>query len=75
MSNELEFILDQINDLFTKLFIAEFIIKFLGIGIIKYLDDRMNIIDCSIVSISLFEIIYSKVNDGKINLKYEIKLY
>ena len=61
MSDELEFLLDEISGQFTKLFIAEFVLKLLGIGPIKYLEDRMNIFDCSIVSISLFEIIYSSV--------------
>ena len=54
-------VLTQINDLLTKLFIIELGFKLFGLGPMKYLADRMHILDASIVSISIFEMIYSAI--------------
>lgn len=42
--------------------------KIIAIGIKKYLMDRMNWLDGSVVLLSIFEMIYKAVQSGNINL-------
>jgi len=48
--------LELTNTLFTWFFIYEMMVKILGIGVGKYVGDRMNWLDGGIVLISMFEI-------------------
>lgn len=53
---EMESFLELTNTLFTWFFIYEMFVKILGIGISKYVGDRMNWLDGGIVLISIFEL-------------------
>jgi uncharacterized membrane protein len=44
------------NTIFTYIFISEMGLKIIGLGIVKYLKDKMNYMDGSIVMLSLVEI-------------------
>ena len=61
--------LSYINDQLTKLFIVELALKLIGLGPVKYVADRMHILDATIVSISIFEMIYSAILPGGANFK------
>jgi hypothetical protein len=50
-------IIDQINEVFTYIFIFEMTCKLIAIGVGKYLADRMNWLDGSVVSLSIMEIV------------------
>ena len=50
-------LLNEINSVFTWIFIVELSSKLTAIGIKKYLDDRMNWLDGSVVMISIVEIV------------------
>ena len=56
---EMEALLDKFNDYFTQIFIAEMAFKVFAMGVYKYCSDVMNILDGSVVIISIFEIIYT----------------
>lgn len=59
---------DQIegyNSVFTYLFIYEMGTKVLALGVAKYVADKMNWLDGSVVLLSIFEIIYAKVQEGE----------
>lgn len=43
-------------------------LKLGAIGIVKYVFDTMNLLDGSVVIISIFEILYEVINRGKSNL-------
>jgi hypothetical protein len=58
---EMVIFLEDTNKWFTWLFIYEMFAKILGIGLKKYFGDRMNWLDGSIVMISIFEMLSSKV--------------
>ena len=56
---EMESLLDTFNDYFTQIFIAEMTLKVFAMGVYKYCGDVMNMLDGSVVIISIFEIIYT----------------
>jgi hypothetical protein len=59
---------DQIEDyntVFMYLFIYEMGTKILALGIKKYVADKMNWLDGGVVLLSIFEIIYQKMQEGK----------
>lgn len=60
--------LDTFDDWFTNIFIVEMAAKIIAIGINKYLADRMNWLDGSVVMLSIFEIIYKAAQSGNMNL-------
>jgi len=62
-------VLAYINDQLTKLFIIELAFKLIGLGPLKYVADRMQILDATIVAISIFEMIYSAILPGGANFK------
>jgi hypothetical protein len=66
---ELDYILSVFNDWFTWIFIVEMVSKLLALGVGKYCADRMNLLDGSVVIISVFELIYTASADGDIDLK------
>jgi len=47
------FIIYRLNDIFTDIFIAEMIIKLIALTPIGYIRDSLNIIDGSIVVVSI----------------------
>jgi len=49
---------EKFNTVFTYIFIYEMGTKIIAIGIKKYVDDKMNWLDGSVVLLSIFEIIY-----------------
>lgn len=61
---EMESFLELTNTLFTWLFIYEMFVKILGIGINKYVGDRMNWLDGSIVCVSIFELLQPLLMGG-----------
>ena len=56
--------LDSANLFFTWFFITEMGIKFTAIGVRKYFADKMNFLDCAIVSLSIMEMILTAVSGG-----------
>lgn len=61
-------LLDTFDQWFTNIFIVEMASKIIAIGIQKYLMDRMNWLDGSVVMLSIFEIIYKAAQSGTMNL-------
>ena len=53
-----------LNTFFTYTFLAEMIIKLLGLGVIEYKKDRFNLFDAAIVIISLVEVAVEKTGIG-----------
>ena len=45
---------DEIDDFCLYFYIAEFCLKIIGLGIIKYFDDNWNIFDFAMIIFSLF---------------------
>jgi hypothetical protein len=45
--------------IFTYIFLTEMVFKIVGIGIVKYLKDKMNYLDGGIVIISVVELMFS----------------
>lgn len=56
---------EKFNTVFTYVFIYEMGTKIIAIGVKKYVDDKMNWLDGSVVLLSIFEIIYQKIQEGK----------
>ena len=56
--------LDSANLFFTWFFICEMVLKFAAIGVRKYFADKMNFLDCGIVSLSIMEMILTAVSGG-----------
>ena len=52
-------LLNSFNDVFTWIFIVEMSLKLLGLGIYKYLLDKMNYLDGSVVLLSIVEIAFN----------------
>ena len=50
-------IYDQVNTVSTFVFIAEMLIKMIGLGLKTYLLDGMNLFDCVVCIVSLIEFI------------------
>lgn len=61
---EMESFLELTNTLFTWAFIYEMFVKILGIGVKKYVADRMNWLDGGIVMVSIFELIQPIISGG-----------
>ena len=53
-----------LNTIFTYTFLAEMIIKLLGLGVLEYKKDRFNLFDAAIVIISLVEVAIEKTGIG-----------
>lgn len=49
-------ITDRINKFFTYTFVSEFVLKMMGVGPQKYVENRMNLLDGGVVMLSLLEI-------------------
>ena len=60
-SDELK-LLDELNEVFTYIFLVEMIIKLIGLGFKEYAADGFNIFDCIIVMISIAENIITHLN-------------
>ena len=56
---ELTKVTDNLNDFFTWAFVAEMVIKLIGLGFKEYARDSFNIFDAIIVILSLVDIILS----------------
>jgi hypothetical protein len=57
LTSQMESFLELTNSIFTWCFIYEMFVKILGIGIGKYVGDKMNWLDGGIVLISIFELV------------------
>lgn len=62
---ETQHILDALDEVFTDIFIAEMACKLLAIGVKKYVADQMNWLDGSVVLLSIYERVYTRINDDK----------
>lgn len=69
ISKEVEGLLDTFNDYFTWVFIVEMAFKVVAMGVPKYCGDVMNLLDGGVVIISIFEIIYTSMAAGNMDLK------
>lgn len=50
--------LSMMNTIFTWVFIVEAVLKIYGLGIQKYLRDKMNYLDCAVVMLSIVEMAF-----------------
>lgn len=64
MSPEVKKFTEDANDWFTWIFIGEMSIKLLAIGPSKYLADKMNWLDGSVVTISIIELVITAIVGG-----------
>ena len=51
--------LNTANTIFTYVFLTEMFLKLVGLGIVKYLKDKLHYIDGTIVLLSMVELIFS----------------
>ena len=58
IKEELTDLLELANTYFTWVFIFEMVTKLLGIGIVKYCDEKMNLLDGLVVLLSIFEMVF-----------------
>ncbi|EGR32725.1 hypothetical protein IMG5_072530 [Ichthyophthirius multifiliis] len=68
-------ILDQLNQIFTYIFIAEMAAKLLAFGPLGYLRDRMNIFDGSIVLLSIFELIFFSGGNSAVSAFRSVRIF
>jgi len=68
IKKEMRELLDLFDTYFTYIFISEMCAKIIAIGIRKYLMDRMNWLDGSVVLLSVFEIIYTASQGDSVGL-------
>ena len=52
-------VLSEFNTVFTYIFITEMSLKIIGLGPVRYLKDRMNYLDGTVVMLSIVEILMS----------------
>ena len=76
-------ILETVNNTFTIFFLIEFLIKVIGLGLISYYSDTMNILDFTIVlfgmvdyelSLYITNIAKNMDNNGKVRLKRQFNI-
>lgn len=60
----METLLEIFNKYFTWIFIVEMTMKILAIGISKYISDKMNCLDGSVVLLSVIELVAEKMFAG-----------
>lgn len=72
---EEEDILNVFNDFFTYIFICEMGLKILGLGIIKYLKDKMNYLDGAVVILSIVEIAFMSGSGGALSAFRTIRIF
>ena len=60
--------LTMMNTIFTWIFIGEFSTKIIGLGVIKYMKDRMNYLDGVVVFLSIVEMVIESGSGGGKNL-------
>ena len=64
IDKDLELTLEEINNVFTWIFIVEMSCKLLAIGPKKYVGEPMNILDGAVVTLSIIEIVMVAVGGG-----------
>jgi len=64
MDEQLEEMLDDLNSIFTWLFIYEMACKLIAIGVVKYCSDKMNYLDGGVVLLSIFEMVAEELMAG-----------
>jgi Ion transport protein len=60
----IEAVLAEFNTFFTYIFITEMSLKVIGLGPIRYLKDKMNYLDGTVVMLSIVEILMTKKGGG-----------
>lgn len=65
-------ILLQANTIFTYIFLTEMCMKLVGLGVLKYLKDKMNYLDGIIVILSLVEVF---LQNGKLSALKSIRIF
>lgn len=56
--------MNQLNFSFTIVFTVDMGLKIIGLGLVDYLRDRMNVFDAVIVSLSLVELVFFGTSGG-----------
>jgi hypothetical protein len=72
LSYEVQNALDTLSEYLNYIFISEMVIKIYTFGIKKYCKDIMNLLDGTVVTITVFEIIYNYIlssQNGSSNLE------
>ena len=64
IDKETEMTLEEINSVFTWIFIVEMGCKLLAVGPKKYVGETMNILDGAVVSLSIIELTIAAAGDG-----------
>lgn len=65
----------KINQCFTFLFITEFGLKIIAIGPKKYVDNRMNLLDGSVVMLSLLELAMGSGGKGALSAFRSVRVF
>lgn len=65
IDKETEMTLEEINSVFTWIFIVEMFCKLLAVGPKKYVGETMNILDGAVVSLSIIELTIVAAGDGE----------
>ena len=75
VKEEEERITTKVNQFFTFLFIVEFVLKITAIGPKKYVDNRMNLLDGSVVMLSLFELAMGSGGKGALSAFRSVRVF
>ena len=65
MDESLSAMLDELNGIFTWLFIYEMASKVVAVGVVKYCSDKMNYLDGGVVLLSIFEMVMEQLMQGQ----------
>lgn len=68
-------ILQLFNKIFTVVFCLEMFLKIIAIGIVKYLGDKMNYLDGSVVLLSLVEAVFLRGSGGALSAFRSIRMF
>jgi len=75
ISETTESILSTFNTVFTYIFIVEMGLKLLGVGVVKYLKDRMNYLDGAVVILSIIEMAFLSGGAGAISAFRTVRIF
>jgi hypothetical protein len=67
--------LSLFNEVFTWTFIVEMSLKLIGLGGMKYLSDKMNYLDGSVVILSLVELVFLGGGGGAVSAFRTVRIF
>jgi hypothetical protein len=75
IDKDLNILLGTFNTIFTWIFIFEMGIKLIGQGLAKYVAERMNLLDGTVVILSIVEMAFSDGDGGSMNAFKTIRIF